>query len=249
MKDNKTQAGAGQGRMTFGQFLKHYVGESVAVLRHPKQLIPTVVLGVVWIILGVMAAKAPLVMPLKVVSFLTFAQGGLYGGVVGAVGGIVGKVIIAAFLNAMIIPLFQRKAPFSGVVGGLKGLFRGAAVDGLRSASPLLISVGVALVAYSLLNINQMGHNAMVGIVAVVMLLKNLGNRGGFVWNFLLSAANSMWGVSTPSMETLTRMLTGLTLGFTLAVGLSVGGLHWCAWLGLVFITIGIVIKGKKVKK
>lgn len=246
MNDNKTQAGAKQERMTFGQFLKHYVGESLAVLRHPKQLIPTLVLGVVWIILGVMAAKAPLIMPLKVVSFLTFAQGGLYGGVVGAVGGIVGKVIIAAFLNAMIIPLFEHKAPFSGVGGGLKSLFRGASIHGLRSASPLVISVGVALVAYSLLNINQMGHNAMVGIVVVVMLLKNLGNRGGFMWNFLLSAANSMWGVRTPDMATLTRMLTGLTLGFALAVGLSVGGLHWCAWLGLLFLVLGFVMRIRK---
>lgn len=227
--------------MTFGQFLKHYIGQSLSVLRQPKQLLPTMVLGVIWIVLGIMAAKAPLVMPLKVVSFLTFAQGGLYGGVAGAVGGIVGKVIIAAFLNAMIVPLFQKKAPFSGVGGGIKGLFQGAAINGLRSASPLIISVGVALVVYSLLNINQMGHNSMVGIVAVVMLLKNIGNRGGFVWNFLLSAANSMWGLRTPSMETLTRILTGLTLGFTLAVGLSVGGLHWCAWLGLLFLVVGIV--------
>ena len=120
--DNNMSGEARGARMTFGQFLKHYIGQSLSVLRQPKQLLPTMVLGVIWIVLGIMAAKAPLVMPLKVVSFLTFAQGGLYGGVAGAVGGIVGKVIIAAFLNAMIVPLFQKKAPFSASLS-IKSVF------------------------------------------------------------------------------------------------------------------------------
>lgn len=228
-------------RMTFGQFLKSYLGQTLSVLKHPKHLLPTLVLGVIWIVLGVMAAKAPLIMPLKVVSFLTFAQGGLYGGVVGAIGGIVGKIIIAGFLNAMIVPLFEKKAPFSGVGGGFKALFGSLSFDGIRAVAPLLYGIGAALLLYSVMNINQSGHNAMVGIVSLVMLLKVLGNKGGFAWDFIQSMANSMWGIKAPSIATITRTLTGLTLGFTLAVGLSVGGLRWCSWMSLVFLALAIV--------
>ncbi len=237
-------------RMTLGQFLKSYISQNLQMLRHPKMLLPTLVLGVVWVILGVMAAKAPLIMPLQVVSFLTFAQGGLYGGVVAAAGGIVGKIVVAGFLNAMIMPLFYGQRPFTGMGSGIKGLFQSLSIDSMRAVAPLLYGVGAALVLYALMNINQDGHNAMVGIVALVMLIKNIGTRGGFAWNFLLSAANSMSGREMPSMDTIKRLLTGLTLGFTLAVALSVSGLRWCAWLGLLILALAIVfsLSSKKTK-
>lgn len=48
----------------------------------------------------------------------------MFGGVLGAVGGIIGKVVVAAFLNVAIVPLFQKKAPFSGI-GAPHGKRRG----------------------------------------------------------------------------------------------------------------------------
>ena len=101
--------------MTVGQFLKSYWKDCINNIKHPLNLLPTVLLSVVWIVLGWMAAKAKLALPLKVVSFLTFTEGGLFGGVIGAVGGIVGKVVVAAFVNAALLPLFHGKMPFSGV--------------------------------------------------------------------------------------------------------------------------------------
>lgn len=237
-KRNKSQKSE---RLTFWRFLKSYICDNLYLLRHPKMLIPTAVLGTIWTVLGVMAANAPLIMPLKVVSFLTFAQGGMYGGMVGGVAGIVGKVMVASFVNAMVIPLFDKKMPFSGVGGGIKGLFRSLSVDGMSAVVPLLYGVATALILYSLMNINQSGHNAMVGIVAIVMLLKSIGTRNGFAFNFLLSAANSMSRGRIPNTGTITRILTGLTIGFTLAVGLSVGELHWCSWLGLLLLIVAIV--------
>ena len=184
--------------MTVGQFLRSYWKDCVNDLKHPLNLLPTVLLAVIWIVLGWMAAKAKLALPLKVVSFLTFTEGGLFGGVIGAVGGIVGKVVVAAFVNAALLPLFHGKMPFSGVGNSFSQMASSMRLNSAGALRPLFYGLGVALLLYSFMNVTQSGQNAMVGIVAVVMLLQNIGNKGGFLWGFLFSMANSVTGGRVP---------------------------------------------------
>ena len=99
-------------QMGVGKFLKGYIRQSLTVLKNPKQMIPTIVLGLIWLVLALLGSFGINPLPVRILSFLTFAQGGMFGGVFGAVGGILGKVVVAAFLNAAIVPLFQKKAPF-----------------------------------------------------------------------------------------------------------------------------------------
>ena len=78
-------------RMTFGAYLKAYFKQCLEVFKHPIMLLPTAILIVVWIGLGILQNKVGRNLPLSMLNFLTFAQGGLYGGIFGAIGGILGK--------------------------------------------------------------------------------------------------------------------------------------------------------------
>ena len=226
-----------------GAYLRDYLRQSFAVLKNPKQLLPTIVLGVIWLVLGIVGSNFwALPLPLWILSFLTYAQGGLYGGLLAAAGGIVGKVVIAAFLNAMIVPLFQGKKPFSGVAGGIAGLFRGAAVQGFKEASPLTGGTGAALLLYGFMNSRQDMQEAMVGIVAIIMLLKNIGTKGGFMTGLLFSAAQTFSRGRTPSRITVDRILSGLTIGFTLAVALTLLPFRPCVWVGLILLVVSIIL-------
>ena len=217
-----------------GQFLKNYLKQSLEIVKHPLKLLPTIVLGAIWIVLGWFSSKMKLSMPLEVVSFLTFTQGGLFGGVIGAVGGILGKVVVAAFLNAAILPLFEKKPPFSGIQGSMK-------INSASAMAPLFYGLGIALLVYGFMNITQSGKNAMVGLVSAVMLIQGIGNRGGFVWGLLLSIANSSSKGKVPQFASITRFLLGMSLGFTLSAGLSLAGLHWCFWLAIPMLIIGFI--------
>ena len=65
--ENKTTAYPG-----LGAYLRDYVRRSLAVLKDPKQLLPTLVLGVIWIVLGFVGANYwRLPLPLWILSFLT----------------------------------------------------------------------------------------------------------------------------------------------------------------------------------
>lgn len=229
-------------RIGVGAYLKNYVKQSVEVFKHPLKLLPTLVLGAVWIVIGYFSGKMELPLWGKIVSFLSFAEGGLFGGVVGAIGGILGKVVMAVAVNSAILPLFEKKWPFVGVAGGIKGMFSNMGMSAARGVSPLLCGIGAALLLYGFMNISENWVNSMVGIVAVVMLLQNIGNKGGFLFGLIFSLANSLTKGRVPRYQTIIRLLTGMTIGFTLAVGLTAAGLHMCIILGVPFLVIGLLL-------
>ncbi len=236
--------------MGAGKFIIAYIRQSLTVLKNPKQMLPTALLGLVWLVLALLGSFGINPLPVRILSFLTFAQGGMFGGVLGAAGGILGKVVVAAFLNAAIVPLLQKKAPFSGIGGGIKDFFGGLAVKSITAVAPLLGGVGVSLLLYAFMNSTQSLQNSMVGIIAVVMLVQSMGRQGGFLWGLAFSAANSLSRGRTPSYIGVTRCVSGMTLGFALGVALSAMGLRWCAWLGFLLLIVAliffIVSKGKK---
>jgi len=232
-----------------GQFIREYINKSLEILKNPKQMLPTIVLGLVWLLLSLLRSFGFNPFPVRLLSFITFAQGGMFGGFFGAVGGILGKVVVAAFLNAAIVPLFQKKAPFSGLSGGVKGFFGGLAIDSLSALAPLIGGVGASLLLYAFMSGNQSLQNSMVGIIAFVMLLQSLGRRGGFFWGLAFSAASSLTKGRTPAYIGVTRCITGITLGFAIGVALSAIGLRWCVWLGMLLLAAALILRIVSKKK
>jgi hypothetical protein len=223
------------------KFITGYIRQSIKALKNPKQMIPTVVLGVFWLVLALLGSFGINPMPVRILSFLTFAQGGMFGGVLGAVGGILGKIVVAAFLNAIIIPLFQKKAPFTGIGGGIKSFFKSLAIKSITAVAPLLGGIGLSLLVYAFMNSSQSLQNSIVGIIAFVMLLQNMGKQGGFLWGLVFSVAGSISKGKTPSYIGVSRCLSGMTLGFALAVSLSAMKLPWSAWLGAGFLLSALI--------
>ncbi|MBR5435783.1 MAG: hypothetical protein IK120_02855 [Muribaculaceae bacterium] len=229
-------------RVGVGGFLKNYLKQSLQIFKHPMKLLPTVVISIIWIVIGYFSSVMELPSWAQVVSFVTFSEGGLFGGVIGAVGGIVGKVVMAVFINSLILPLFEKKPPFVGMAGGIKGMFTTFKTDAARGVAPLLSGVGVALLLYGFMNFSENGLNSMIGVVSAVMLVQSIGNQGGFLFGLLFSIAGSLTKGKVPRYMTITRLLTGMTLGFTLALGLIPLGFPWCLLGGIVFLTIGILL-------
>ncbi len=229
-------------RLGVGAYLKKCMHQGLEVFKHPMMLLPTLVLGAIWLVIGYLSSTTELPGWAKVVSFLSFAEGGLFGGALGAAGGIVGKVVVAVFINSAILPLFQKKLPFVGVAGGIKGMFSNMGEQVVCGIAPFLGGMGAALLLYSFMNISHVQINAFVGVAAVVLLLQNIGNQGGFLFGLLFSVANSITKGRVPRFITITRMLTGMTVGFTVAVGLSMAGVKWSILLGLPLLLLALLL-------
>ena len=214
------------------------------LLKTPKRLIPMLVLGVLWLILSILPALGINPLPVRLLSFLTFAQGGMYGGVWGAAGGILGKAVFAYFVSALILPLFSGKNPFEGMGKGLKGFASGLAVRSVAAASQLMFGVGLALVVFNFLTGNASAVNGMAGVVGFVLALRALWAGGGFFWSLLLSAAHALSRGKIPPQMTLGRVMSGYAAGSAAGVALSALRLPYLPYaLGALLIITGVILK------
>ncbi len=228
--------------MKLGAFLKQYLKQSLQAFKHPKQMLPTIILTVVWIILGLLQIKLKENLPMKLLNFITYAQGGLYGGVVSAIGGILGKVVVAGFVNALIAPLFMGKKPFNGLGNGFKELGKSLSLQSRKALAPFLKGIGSALLLYVLFNFTGRMENSMAGIMAAVSIALAMGKKNGFLWNFACSYAQSVTKGKTPDYTSILRALTGMTLGFSLGVALAAIGTGLVSLLGIIALLAGWIL-------
>ncbi|NLY37669.1 MAG: zinc ribbon domain-containing protein [Firmicutes bacterium] len=68
-----------------------------AAFKDKKRWIPALILALTWFILMLLPLLGVNPMPVKLLSFLTFAQGGTSGGLFGVMGGVLGKGVFAYF--------------------------------------------------------------------------------------------------------------------------------------------------------
>lgn len=167
-----------------------------------KRLIAALVLAVLWIVFIFLPPAATDAVPAKLLSWLTFAQGGLQGGLLNKIGGIVGKGLLAAFCTSLLIGKStwgQMKAGLSAVTGGLKG--------DKATRSNWLLGMALALILYNIMVGSTSLQNSMASIACLGLSLQSLAGVGG-------SKAVNIFGMH--------RFMAGWGAGFALAFVLSV---------------------------
>ncbi len=238
--------------MPFGKAVKQGVKKLTTalkiMLKNPKKmfllLLPTVIISAIWLVLSLLFSLGVSALPLQILSFFTFALGGMTGGAFGMMGGIFGKAMTAYFVNATIIPLCKKQKPFDKgkIKSGLQAVFAKGSLKGAVAISPVLIGFGLALIAYNFMNATACLQNSMIGIIGAVMALQLLSKGGGIIFSFLFMLLKVMTKGKAPSYLTIDRAIAGLAMGFTGAVALSLLPLSSiCYILGVICLIGGIV--------
>ena len=184
------------------------------IFRKPSALIGTVLLAALWFVLARFRGSDSQIV--KILSWLTFSEGGFDRSALGAVGGMLGKGTVAASL----VSLFS--GGLKNAVSGIGKLFNGSGEK--RGIVSILLGVVIGGLAYLVFvgPENASGATAMAGISGALLSLEALGGGSGKIWELAQSltsrAAN---GVRTAVRGKCDGLLTGLTIGFALATALS----------------------------
>lgn len=218
-----------------GSGLKRMLAGSKAALRDKKRLIPALVLAVWWIVFIFLPPAVKEAFPAKILSWLTFAQGGLQGGFLNMIGGIAGKGLLAAFFTSLIIDkstLGRMKAGITAVTGGLKG-------DRSTLASWLL-GTALALILYNIIVGSTSLQNSMAAIACLGLSLGNLAGGSGFARQFFTSLFYKKSADTTGS----SRFMAGWAAGFAIAFVFSLlpGGNNGYI-LGGIFLILAVIVK------
>jgi len=192
-----------------------------AAFKDKKRWIPALILGLVWFALTLLPLLGVNPLPVRWISFLSFAGGGTSGGITGLVGGIVGKGVFAYFLMSLVIPLTRGQKPFAGIAGGFKRFFPAFGTKGTTQSAHLLAGMGAALVFYNFITGTASLVNSMAGVAALLLSLRALSGKAGFLRRFLGALITKKTAKGSANTEAVNRIIAGMAAGFALAIALS----------------------------
>ena len=229
--------------------ISKFINEVKDLLRHPKKLLPTIVLSVFWMVFPMLSAFGANIPILRFLYTLTYSNGGMFGGFFGAVGGIFGKAVFATVVNTIILSLVAKKNPFANAAKSLKDVFGKAAFSGFSAISPFLIGAGTGLLLYWFFNITSSPVNCSVAVVGAVGAFSALGKKNGMITSLVYTVTGKLTKGKFPSQVIVNRTITGFSAGFALGLPLTFVRFGWLLFLaGALIFTLGIVFSviGKK---
>ncbi len=205
-----------------------------AAFKNPKKLIPAFILAGVWLTLNILRAFGIEPLPVRMLSFLTFANAGTSGGIAGAVGGIVGKGVFAYALVSL-IGLFTRK-------GGEKRRFvdtlKGAFGVTLETLWAYLCGIGAAMLLYLFISGGATRISFMGGIAASFLAARAALNTG-----FMRRLLGSFTKSKSPSHPNVSGLIRGLSVGFAASALIGLSGVNLILVItGSVLLVGGIVM-------
>ena len=214
------------------------------LFKHPKQLIPILVLCLIWLVMALLYSFDINTGIVKVISFATFAQGGMSRGILGAVGGIIGKAVFAYFIHSIIKALFygkkQRKEKGQGFFKSIK---TGFTINSLKAAGKFLTGMGLALLIFNFFAGDLSPVNSVIGIITFILAMRVLYKKSGFLWGLLLSFSSNPKKGRLPDIKGAVRVILGFALGSLTGFALVYINIKDIAYIsGAVMFLSGIVL-------
>ena len=242
VKENATvNSQEGNVKLKDGGFISMLLNEVKDLLKHPKKLLPTIILSVVWMVFSMLSTFGANIPILRFLYTLTYSNGGMFGGFFGAVGGIFGKAVFAAVVNTIVLSLVAKKNPFANAAKSLKGILGKAAFSGLSAISPFLIGAGAGLILYWFFNITSSTVNCAVAVVGAVGAFSAIGKKNGILTSLVYTVTGKLTKGKFPSQITVNRTITGFSAGFALGLPLTFVRYGWLLFLvGAIILATGI---------
>ena len=215
----------GPGKVIVGS-VKSFFGSIAAAFKNPKSLIPAIVLAVIWLVLNILQACGINPVPTQILSFFTFANGGMSGGVIGAIGGIIGKGLFVGAIGSIIRLITNKnKSGKRSLSDSIKGAF-GFSSDALGA---YILGAGLAFFLFLFISGGATRISFLGGIAAAYLAGMSVLNNG-FLTRLLTSITSKGKTKASPIPQGIVK---GLTSGFALS-----------SFLGLIDSWLVILITG-----
>ncbi|MCR4686058.1 MAG: zinc-ribbon domain-containing protein [Lachnospiraceae bacterium] len=201
-----------------GNGFKQFFQGLGSCLKNPKYIILTLLViifyFVVWLVLNILQSLGINPWPLKILSFLTCADGGMSGGFLGGVGGIVGKGVFVSGIITFISPLFRKKGSSKRSFGDtLKGTF----LIKREMIGYYVLGIGIALIIYIFITGGATRIACLCGVGAMIVSARSAVNNGFLsrIIGSLIPGKNAAGGAGLGLMK-------GYVIGFAISVFLGV---------------------------
>ncbi len=182
--------------------------------KQPKVLLTSAVMAVVWIILGMLRNSDSEIV--KILSWLTFSEGGFDRDALGTLGGVAGKGAVAVMFGSLL------SGGISKLTSGVGAIFK--KTEGKKSVVALLFGVLLGIIIYFVFTGVDIASaaTAMAGISGAVLSLEALGGQSGWIYQMAASlTAKKVEGVRTLQDGKINSLLGGITAGFAIVTAMT----------------------------
>lgn len=212
---------------------------SKTVFKNKRKLIPALALAVIWMMLILLRLLGVNAIPVSILSFLTFAQGGLSPNLFHIIGGVIGKGIFAG----LVLSFFSKQSLLINLSGRRKQISNLIMSKSLSDLAALLIGVGIALIAYNFMAGHASLEMSMAAVAGCILSLRALGNGTGFLTSFIHSVVAKIKKGKQVETVYVSRIIAGMSIGFVLSVPLSLTNILTVGYLaGFIFLIAGLVL-------
>ncbi len=169
----------GFGQLISGGF-KNLFRNIGSIFKEPKKLIPLIAVVTVWLIINIMNGAGFNPLPVKALSFLTFASGGTTGGILGFLGGLFGKAAFAGALVSLIGMIGKKKTAADGTKEkrSFGDTLKKSFGVNLSTLFPYLTGIGVALLAFLFISGGNTRMAFMAGTSCSYLTARSVLNNG-----------------------------------------------------------------------
>ncbi|MCR4813522.1 MAG: zinc-ribbon domain-containing protein [Lachnospiraceae bacterium] len=194
--------------------IKNYFTSLGAFFKNPLLMIPTLLFTLIipgfWMLLNILQANGINPWPLKILSFLSCANGGMSGGIFGGFGGIIGKGVFVAGVVTLFSLIFRKKGgskrSFGEILKGSFGVNR-------ETLGVYFTGIGIAFLLYLFLTGGATRISALCGFAAMIITATSALNNG-----FVARLVNS---VTAKGKHATGQAGAGLMRGFTVGYAAS----------------------------
>ena len=220
---------------------KRFIQQIIISFKDVKKLIPAIIFAGIWFVLILLPKLGFNPIPVRVLTFLSFAQGGVSNNLFRMLGGLVGKGLYVYLTTSLVMAFMRGGNPFKSMISGLK-----VSIASFKNISAntvlLLIGAGVALISYNFMAGYASPLMSMAAFSAMLLTFRSIGNNNGFIIKFVNSILNKA-NNSVKGNVTVKNFMVGLSAGFALSIPLSaIPYVFICYMMGGLSVVASIIV-------
>lgn len=202
--------------------------QSLNLIKDPKKIIIPLVLSIIWLICSLLPRLGISNSPIKLISYLSFAEGGISNSIPSIIGGLIGKGLVAYFYTT----LFDFKNnSIKPLLSGLKNSV--SIISTIKNGLPTLVfGAGISLLLSNFLMGSVDSNKSMILWVCFILSIISSQSNG-----FLTQLLTSIKGLDTQTIN------HGLSFGLLISIGMSLTNIPIILYvLGVCLIVLSIIL-------
>ncbi len=219
---------------------KYLFNNILNVLKDHKKRMIVIILSLIWFLSVIFKSFGIDFFLINWINYLSFANGGTHGNIIAIIGGFIGKTIFAYFVAIL---LLSEKGKINWIKSGINNFIKALDFKNKKQYPMMGIGIGISLIIYNFIAGNASINNSMMGIIALLLLIRSFSNNNIYIRKILGLVTNKLKNIIPSVDKNISPIIVGCVFGFVLGIIISFVMMNnLCYIIGLAILFIAVIL-------